>query len=576
MEKDRKIMIIIKRLVTRLTLTALMIPAAYASIPDCADDQNGTISPVQNLVNGCYIYASEIEPSSMAKSVLKLWAADGVQLSSAQEVIDQLNRLAIYSPGYGVNNVTWVSNTDNFVNYNGLDHVINSGANSDGVAVLAVGQQSFESSYGIEDSAYTFQAALNFVNTYRTSASKIATLGHSLGGITIRYALADMEEKNIPHNVGLYVSNDAPDRGAYVPQSLQQILPVLESYKNDLSVLEPSISAFFTTWEVSISFSATLNTILSVPDALEGELEQASSMLRNKVGKQLLIDHVLGTAERTSFMTTLTTLGYPTQATNIAITSGSVEGVMQSVHDLNANGAYYEFFGKKGDNVDSAYFGAHFALYPTVAGQQNLYSKFSGWVQKKAPCPWPMGFLTCTSTNETSITPRTRTTPATAQELDAVPGSIVNIPDFDVDEGPDEILIGGTPGEMLGQVTNYFFVPVSDDPAINHFDSDYNFPFIPTFSALDIDRPINFSDSVILSLAAQTTETVSVNSEGKLLGIDAISGLHFDDIYVNGDNNLSGVNEAVTKPELIADNLSHLDVYWPAGVINAIKGTVDP
>src|SRR5690554_4478517 len=128
MEKDRKIMIIIKRLVTRLTLTALMIPAAYASIPDCADDQNGTISPVQNLVNGCYIYASEIEPSSMAKSVLKLWAADGVQLSSAQEVIDQLNRLAIYSPGYGVNNVTWVSNTDNFVNYNGLDHVINSGA----------------------------------------------------------------------------------------------------------------------------------------------------------------------------------------------------------------------------------------------------------------------------------------------------------------------------------------------------------------------------------------------------------------------------------------------------------------
>lgn len=550
-------MIIIKRLVTRLTLTALMIPAAYASIPDCADDQNGTISPVQNLVNGCYIYASEIEPSSMAKSVLKLWAADGVQLSSAQEVIDQLNRLAIYSPGYGVNNVTWVSNTDNFVNYNGLDHVINSGANSDGVAVLAVGQQSFESSYGIEDSAYTFQAALNFVNTYRTSASKIATLGHSLGGITIRYALADMEEKNIPHNVGLYVSNDAPHRGAYVPQSLQQILPVLESYKNDLSVLEPSISAFFTTWGVSISFSATLNTILSVPDALEGELEQASSMLRNKVGKQLLIDHVLGTAERTSFMTTLTTLGYPTQATNIAITSGSVEGVMQSVHDLNANGAYYEFFGKKGDNVDSAYFGAHFVLYPTVAGEQNLYSKFSGWVQKKAPCAWPLNFLTCTSTNETSITPRIRTTSMTAQELDGIPGSTIEWPEGSMTIGGNTFPFGGAPGKMLEQVTSGAFVPASDKVELEHIDENYNFPFIPTYSALDIDRPITQADSVVQALADLAGDTVYVDTNNKLAGISDIESLHFHDIYVNDANS------------------NHLNVRWPAGVVSAIKGAVD-
>src|SRR5690554_862098 len=557
MEKDRKIMIIIKRLVTRLTLTALMIPAAYASIPDCADDQNGTISPVQNLVNGCYIYASEIEPSSMAKSVLKLWAADGVQLSSAQEVIDQLNRLAIYSPDYGVNNVTWVSNTDNFVNYNGLDHVINSGANSDGVAVLAVGQQSFESSYGIEDSAYTFQAALNFVNTYRTSASKIATLGHSLGGITIRYALADMEEKNIPHNVGLYVSNDAPHRGAYVPQSLQQILPVLESYKNDLSVLEPSISAFFTTWGVSISFSATLNTILSVPDALEGELEQASSMLRNKVGKQLLIDHVLGTAERTSFMTTLTTLGYPTQATNIAITSGSVEGVMQSVHDLNANGAYYEFFGKKGDNVDSAYFGAHFVLYPTVAGEQNLYSKFSGWVQKKAPCAWPLNFLTCTSTNETSITPRIRTTSMTAQELDGIPGSTIEWPEGSMTIGGNTFPFGGAPGKMLEQVTSGAFVPASDKVELEHIDENYNFPFIPTYSALDIDRPITQADSVVQALADLAGDTVYVDTNNKLAGISDIESLHFHDIYVNDANS------------------NHLNVRWPAGVVSAIKGAVD-
>jgi|GEM_PF-6398891 len=563
---------VFKKIITGAALTALMAPLAYASIPDCIDDQNGIISPVQNLVDGCYIYAVSVEPNSTARSAVKLFPANGKVLSSstASEIIAELNRLAIYFPGYSSRDVT-------HSNFSGESNLGQITGGSDGVTVLAVNELDTNSNYGIEDSAYVVQATLNFVNSYRSAnAEKMAALGYSLGGVTMRYALADMEAKNIPHNVGLYVSNDAPHRGAYIPQSLQQILPVLESYKNDLSVLEPSISAFFTTWGVNINFSATLNTILSIPEGIEDGLDGASGMLKHKIGRQLLIDHVLGSTERTDFMTKLTALGYPTQTTNIAITSGSVLGVGQPAPVLSNNGAYYEFFGKKGPNVSTAYFGAHFALYPTVAGQQNLYSKFSGWVQKKAPCPWPMGFLTCTSTNETSITPRTRTTPATAQELDAVPGSIVNIPDFDVDEGPDEILIGGTPGEMLGQVTNYFFVPVSDDPAINHFDSDYNFPFIPTFSALDIDRPINFSDSVILSLAAQTTETVSVNSEGKLLGIDAISGLHFDDIYVNGDNNLSGVNEAVTKPELIADNLSHLDVYWPAGVINAIKGTVDP
>src|SRR5690554_988095 len=409
---------VFKKIITGAALTALMAPLAYASIPDCIDDQNGIISPVQNLVDGCYIYAVSVEPNSTARSAVKLFPANGKVLSrsTASEIIAELNRLAIYFPGYSSRDVT-------HSNFSGESNLGQITGGSDGVTVLAVNELDTNSNYGIEDSAYVVQATLNFVNSYRSAnAEKMAALGYSLGGVTMRYALADMEAKNIPHNVGLYVSNDAPHRGAYIPQSLQQILPVLESYKNDLSVLEPSISAFFTTWGVSISFSATLNTILSVPDALEGELEQASSMLRNKVGKQLLIDHVLGTAERTSFMTTLTTLGYPTQATNIAITSGSVEGVMQSVHDLNANGAYYEFFGKKGDNVDSAYFGAHFVLYPTVAGEQNLYSKFSGWVQKKAPCAWPLNFLTCTSTNETSITPRIRTTSMTAQELDGIPG----------------------------------------------------------------------------------------------------------------------------------------------------------
>lgn len=94
---------------------------------------------MENLTapQGCYIYASAVEPNSTAKSVLKLWPADNATLGSAAEVIDQLNRLAIYSPGYGSGDVTQQS----FKNFNRLSQLTDSSPNStspDGVAVLAI------------------------------------------------------------------------------------------------------------------------------------------------------------------------------------------------------------------------------------------------------------------------------------------------------------------------------------------------------------------------------------------------------------------------------------------------------
>lgn len=545
---------IIKQIIASAALAALIAPAAYAVTPDCTDDKGGTINPVINLVaeKGCYIYASTVEPSSSAKTKIKLLPADGRTLtesSAASEIVAELDRLAVYFPGYTSRDV----DDTLFSDANSLWQIT---LGSDGVAVLAINELDASLNYGIEDSAYTLQAALGFVNSYRsTNAGQIAVLGYSLGGIVARYALADMEAKNIAHNVALYVSNDAPHRGAYIPQALQQVLPVLQEYQNDLPSLNNSINAFFTTWGVNINFSASLNMLPAAQEAIEA-IGSASAMLNSKIGKQLLIDHVAGTTEHNNLMSALATLGYPTQTTNIAITNGSVLGVRQPAPTLNANGAFYEFFGKKGSNVSTAYFGARIALYPTVAGQQNLHSKLSGWVQKKAPCPWPLGFMTCTSTNETSITPKNRTTPSTAKELDRVPGSIVNL-------SLNEFGIGGTPGQMFRQVTEGVFAPAFEEPpasgvvAIKHINDNYNFPFIPTYSALDIDRPDgDLTDSIASALAEQANNPVYVDGARKLIGISGISSLHFDDIYVNGEN------------------LSHLDVSWPESVVEAIKNTV--
>lgn len=148
----------IRKIISSAAIAALIAPAAYANTPDCTDDHNGTISPVQNLVRdtGCYIYASDVEPNSTARSIVKLLPANDKKLDetdTASEIIGELNRLAIYSPGYGSKNVT----TLDFVGFNRLAQItnsVNSNMEPEGVAVLAVNQQVESNQHGVEDSAY--------------------------------------------------------------------------------------------------------------------------------------------------------------------------------------------------------------------------------------------------------------------------------------------------------------------------------------------------------------------------------------------------------------------------------------
>lgn len=65
------------------------------------------------------------------------------------------------------------------------------------------------------------QDAIRYLNGIRTGPRRLDVVGHSMGGVVARYALAKMEENGTPHDVQRFVSLDAPHQSAIVDLDLQ-------------------------------------------------------------------------------------------------------------------------------------------------------------------------------------------------------------------------------------------------------------------------------------------------------------------------------------------------------------------
>ena len=76
--------------------------------------------------------------------------------------------------------------------------------------------------------------------TANNSSSSIVLAGASMGGLVSRYALTYMENRSIDHNTGLWISIDAPHKGANIPIGLQYYIdffhsePKIREAKKDL------------------------------------------------------------------------------------------------------------------------------------------------------------------------------------------------------------------------------------------------------------------------------------------------------------------------------------------------------
>ncbi|MEO5944730.1 MAG: T9SS type A sorting domain-containing protein [Ferruginibacter sp.] len=79
----------------------------------------------------------------------------------------------------------------------------------------------------LQRNAYLLETIIQWVNANKQPLNGVmqpnVVLGQSMGGVIARYALKDMENTALNHNTRLFISDDAPQQGANVPQGYQHL-----------------------------------------------------------------------------------------------------------------------------------------------------------------------------------------------------------------------------------------------------------------------------------------------------------------------------------------------------------------
>lgn len=164
----------------------------------------------------------------------------------------------------------------------------------------------------IQRNAMVLTALIQKLNNDKVGAQPLVVIGPSMGGLIARYSLSYMETNSLNADTRLFISFDAPHRGANIPISLQYLI----NYFGE---------------------SLGETTAQMVVDQL----------LNSPAAKQMLVDHMLGhflagsTYEqdptkllptgapnyRDEFQAELDGLGFPNNVRNVAIINGSGSGL---------------------------------------------------------------------------------------------------------------------------------------------------------------------------------------------------------------------------------------------------------
>lgn len=163
----------------------------------------------------------------------------------------------------------------------------------------------------IQRNAMVLVALIQAINDQKVGEEELVVLGPSMGGLISRYALSYMEQQGLPHETRLFLSFDAPHRGANIPISLQYLI-------NYFAIVGGDPIA-----------QSTVDVVLNSPAA-----------------KQMLIDHLLGHLLagsdleqdpnlllpsgapnfRDEFQQELDDLGFPQEVRNVTMINGAVDG----------------------------------------------------------------------------------------------------------------------------------------------------------------------------------------------------------------------------------------------------------
>lgn len=279
----------------------------------------------------------------------------------------------------------------------------------------------------IQRNAMVLVEMIQQLNADKVGQEQLVVLGPSMGGLIARYALAYMEDNSLDSDTRLYISFDAPHRGANIPISLQYLINYFAEQVGD----------------------ATAQQVVD-------------QLLNSPAAKEMLIDHLQGhllagsTYEqdptktlplgapgfRNEFQAELDALGFPTNVRNVAMINGSGNGTTTgnpgiTIVDTNLTV-------DATTDVDVA------LRFTPPAGQTNTVTDVTVNL---------FGFPVATFTT-------TAQSPASSDGIDSSPGGTASISEALGDGGGNQVLID----------------------FINALQQDL-YSFIPTMSSLAIDNP---------------------------------------------------------------------------------------
>jgi len=89
----------------------------------------------------------------------------------------------------------------------------------------------------IQQNAFLMVKLLQMVNDSIAFSTKLVTIGPSMGGLVLRYALRYMENNAIDHNTSLFISYDVPHRGANIPLGLQYLVYFYKDFDQSVALM---------------------------------------------------------------------------------------------------------------------------------------------------------------------------------------------------------------------------------------------------------------------------------------------------------------------------------------------------
>lgn len=163
----------------------------------------------------------------------------------------------------------------------------------------------------IQRNAMVLIALIQKLNADKVGTDELVVVGPSMGGVIARYALAYMETNSLAHETRLFISFDAPHRGANIPIGLQYLINYFAIETGDATAQQLV--------DQLLNAPATKEMLV---DHLYGHLLAGSPYDQDPT--KLLPAGAPGF--RNQFQAELDALGFPANIRNVAMINGSVNG----------------------------------------------------------------------------------------------------------------------------------------------------------------------------------------------------------------------------------------------------------